>query len=110
MENKNQLESGLQDEEPTKEELQRKKERRKNAISEMDTEFTDKELEVEGEIPGWLEGSLLRNGPAMFESKERKLSHWFDGMSMLHSFRIEDGEVYFTNKYLRTDVYKKFNE
>ncbi|MCL4287316.1 MAG: carotenoid oxygenase family protein, partial [Thermoleophilia bacterium] len=43
-------------------------------------------LPVEGEIPGWLGGSLLRTGPARFEVGARELSHWFDGLAMLHRF------------------------
>jgi carotenoid cleavage dioxygenase-like enzyme len=41
-----------------------------------------------GTIPRWLNGSLYRNGPGMFEVGEHKFKHWFDGMSMLQRFQI----------------------
>lgn len=59
-------------------------------------------LPVEGEIPGWLEGSLLRTGPAKFEVGDRKMNHWFDGLAMLHRFGIGDGRVSYANRFLET--------
>lgn len=59
-------------------------------------------LPVEGELPGWLTGSLLRTGPAQFEVGERKMRHWFDGLAMLHRFGFADGEVSYANRFLGT--------
>src|SRR6266550_5013569 len=59
-------------------------------------------LHVDGELPQWLRGSLLRNGPALFEDRERSVRHWFDGQAMLHRFTIGDGEVGYANRFLRT--------
>nr|XP_060644458.1 beta,beta-carotene 15,15'-dioxygenase [Anolis sagrei ordinatus] len=60
---------------------------------------------VEGEIPSWMEGILLRNGPGMHSIGESKYNHWFDGMALLHSFTIKKGEVFYRSKYLRSDTY-----
>jgi beta,beta-carotene 9',10'-dioxygenase len=57
-------------------------------------------LPVEGEIPAWLTGSLLRTGPAQFEVGERSMRHWFDGLAMLHRFGFDGGEVSYANRYL----------
>ena len=57
-------------------------------------------LPVEGEIPAWLTGSLIRTGPAKFEVGERSMRHWFDGMAMLHRFGVADGEVSYANRFL----------
>ncbi|XP_061449840.1 beta,beta-carotene 15,15'-dioxygenase [Rhineura floridana] len=61
--------------------------------------------EVRGEIPSWMEGILLRNGPGMHTIGESKYNHWFDGMALLHSFTIKNGEVFYRSKYLRSDTY-----
>uniref|UniRef100_A0A8C7KLB8 Carotenoid-cleaving dioxygenase, mitochondrial n=1 Tax=Oncorhynchus kisutch TaxID=8019 RepID=A0A8C7KLB8_ONCKI len=49
--------------------------------------------EVLGTIPPWIQSSLLRNGPGKFEFGNQHYNHWFDGMAMLHQFKIEDGKV-----------------
>jgi len=59
-------------------------------------------LPVEGRLPSWLTGTLLRNGPALFEDDQRPVRHWFDGQAMLHRFTISDGSVSYANRFLRT--------
>lgn len=63
-------------------------------------------LRTIGEIPAWLKGTLIRNGPSKFESGNNKVYHWFDGLAMLHAFSFEKGEVSYTNRFLRSDAYK----
>lgn len=52
-----------------------------------------------GSIPSWLQGTLLRNGPGLFSVGSSEYNHWFDGMSLIHSFTFTDGEIrsMFTN-------------
>ena len=59
-------------------------------------------LPVEGEVPAWLSGTLVRNGPAQFEVGDDAYNHWFDGLAMLHAFRMADGEVGYRNRFLET--------
>ncbi|XP_077361625.1 carotenoid-cleaving dioxygenase, mitochondrial isoform X2 [Festucalex cinctus] len=66
--------------------------------------------EVQGTIPHWINGSLLRNGPAKFEFGDTHYNHWFDGMAMLHKFKIEKGQVTYMSRFLRSDAYKKNSE
>ncbi|XP_061557691.1 carotenoid-cleaving dioxygenase, mitochondrial-like isoform X1 [Phycodurus eques] len=66
--------------------------------------------EVQGTIPLWISGSLLRNGPGKFEFGDTHFNHWFDGMAMLHKFKIEKGQVTYTSRFLRSDAYKKNSE
>ncbi|XP_019391479.1 PREDICTED: beta,beta-carotene 15,15'-dioxygenase [Crocodylus porosus] len=61
--------------------------------------------EVKGEIPNWLQGILLRNGPGMHTVGETRYNHWFDGLALIHSFTFKNGEVYYRSKYLRSDTY-----
>ncbi|XP_072254224.1 beta,beta-carotene 15,15'-dioxygenase-like [Pyxicephalus adspersus] len=61
--------------------------------------------EVKGHIPNWLQGTLLRNGPGIHSVGEMSYNHWFDGLSLLHSFTFKNGDVYYRSKYLRSDTY-----
>ncbi|XVH31614.1 carotenoid oxygenase family protein [Haloferacaceae archaeon DSL9] len=70
------------------------------------TEWTDVDLEVAGTIPGWLSGTLLRNGPALFEVGESSLNHWFDGLAMLRRYSIGDGAVTASTAFLRSEEYE----
>jgi carotenoid cleavage dioxygenase-like enzyme len=72
----------------------------------LEREATVDSLEVEGELPGWLTGSLLRNGPALFEDRERSVNHWFDGQAMLHRFTLAGGRVAYANRFLNTRAYE----
>ena len=67
----------------------------------LETEVRLDSLPVEGQIPGWLSGTLLRNGPAKFEVGERRFNHWFDGLAMLHKFSFDGGSVSYANRFLR---------
>ena len=60
---------------------------------------------VEGVIPPWLNGSLLRNGPAMYEVGPEAYKHWFDGLGMLQNFKVENGKVTYCSRYLRSQAF-----
>ena len=64
------------------------------------------DLPVDGRMPPWLTGSLLRNGPALFEVGSQRFNHWFDGLAMLHAFSFERGRVAYANRFLRTSAYE----
>jgi carotenoid cleavage dioxygenase-like enzyme len=64
-------------------------------------------LPVRGVIPPWLAGTLIRNGPAMFEVGGSPLRHWFDGFAMLHRFSIHGGAVAYANRFLRSRAYRQ---
>jgi beta,beta-carotene 9',10'-dioxygenase len=63
-------------------------------------------LPVRGELPPWLQGSLLRTGPAKWEVGDRAMNHWFDGFAMLHRFSFADGEVSYANRFLESRAYR----
>lgn len=71
---------------------------------------SDKETEgwcsVTGEIPGELCGTLLRNGPALFERQGFK-KVFLDGDGMVSSIAIKDGKAYFRNKFVRTESFAR---
>ncbi|MBJ7469914.1 MAG: carotenoid oxygenase family protein [Solirubrobacteraceae bacterium] len=70
-------------------------------FTDQRTEITVEALPVEGEVPSWLTGSLLRNGPAQWDLQTGSVNHWFDGMAMLHRFAFSEGKVSYRNKLLR---------
>lgn len=37
-------------------------------------------------------------------------NHWFDGMALMHSFQIADGQVTYSSRFLRSDSYKQNSE
>ncbi len=77
----------------------------RTGFATLDAEVEIDSLPVEGEIPAWLSGMLLRNGPAKFEVGERAVNHWFDGLAMLHRFSFGGGQVSYANRFLRTKAY-----
>jgi beta,beta-carotene 9',10'-dioxygenase len=63
-------------------------------------------LPVQGRLPAWLRGSLLRTGPARWEVGGRTMNHWFDGLAMLHRFSFAGGQVSYANRFLETRAYR----
>jgi beta,beta-carotene 9',10'-dioxygenase len=63
-------------------------------------------LPVTGELPRWLQGSLIRTGPAKWEVGARSMNHWFDGLAMLHRFSFADGDVSYANRFLESRAYR----
>jgi len=59
---------------------------------------------IEGSIPKELQGTLLRNGPAMYEIGGKKIPQPFDGDGMLATFCFPgNGRApFFTNRFVRT--------
>lgn len=63
---------------------------------------------IKGILPYWLKGNLLRIGPGKWDLKNGfTLNHWLDGCAFLVNFRIENGRVFFSSRFLRSDAYKK---
>ncbi|TKS81485.1 Beta,beta-carotene 9',10'-oxygenase [Collichthys lucidus] len=63
-----------------------------------------------GKIPEWINGSFLRNGPGKFEIGNQKFNHWFDGMALLHQFKISNGQVTYKSRFLSSDSYQSNKE
>ncbi|PSP99406.1 beta-carotene 15,15'-monooxygenase [Halobacteriales archaeon QS_4_70_19] len=67
---------------------------------ESQHEETTADLPVTGTLPGWLEGTLLVNGPGVFEAGDTDLRHWFDPFGMLRRLHIADGTVRYRNRHV----------
>ncbi|XP_023942484.2 carotenoid isomerooxygenase [Bicyclus anynana] len=62
---------------------------------------------VTGEIPTWLKGTLLRNGPGSLNVGSMRFKHLFDSAALLHRFNIQDGRVTYQCRFLRSNTFKK---
>jgi len=65
----------------------------------------DYDLEVEGQLPRELRGTLFRNGPGLLEVYGTPLVHPIDGDGMVCSIKFEDGKAHFRSAYVKTTGY-----
>ena len=63
-------------------------------------------LPVQGDVPPWLTGSLMRVTPAKLESGDKRVGHWFDGLAALNRFGFADGKVSYRSRFLDTKAYR----
>ena len=65
------------------------------------------EAQIDGKLPAWLKGSLLRNGPGKYEVGSENYKHWFDGLGMLHNFHIDgnNGKVFYCSRFVRSQAF-----
>jgi len=76
-------------------------------FADLDNEINIDELSIQGDLPKWLAGTLIRNGPAKFDLKKQSVNHWFDGLAMLHRFSFENGKVSYANKFIQSRSFEK---
>ncbi|MEF8830273.1 MAG: carotenoid oxygenase family protein [Halobacteriales archaeon] len=78
----------------------------------VEREHAGERVPVEGHLPDWLDGALLRNGPARFDVGGERVAHWFDGLGMLTRFGIDGAadEVVYANRFLRSEAYRTATE
>lgn len=79
-------------------------------FASLDTETDIPDLPVQGRLPDWLAGTLVRNGPALFDANGTTFRHWFDGQAMLHRFDIGGGTVSYRNRFLDTDALRSVRD
>lgn len=80
--------------------------RKASVSADLQQEISNLPLSVIGEVPGWLSGTLVRNGPVNVHINGKSNPHWFDGLAMLHAFSFHEGKVHYTNRFLRSDAYR----
>ncbi|KAI3910867.1 hypothetical protein MKW98_022554 [Papaver atlanticum] len=64
------------------------------------------ELAVDGEIPLWLSGTYLRNGPGLWDIEDYKFRHLFDGYATLVRLHFEDGRLIAGHRHVESEAYK----
>ena len=73
-------------------------------------EITVDRLPIQGQIPDWLRGTLVRNGPGTFRVGNERYRHWFDGLAMLHRFTFDGGQISYANRFLDCQAYREAQE
>src|SRR5579872_828126 len=71
----------------------------------LDQELERRPCKITGDIPNWISGTLLRNGPAQFSVGEKRVASSFDGAAMLHAFEFNSQQVLYSNRFLRSEEY-----
>lgn len=68
----------------------------------------DVEAILEGSLPSWLAGDLVRTAPALFDrragARPYRAAHWFDALGLVYRFGIHEGRVRFDARLLESDV------
>ena len=68
----------------------------------VEQEETEKLLQIEGQLPNWLKGVLVRNSSIPIYQEGKQISHEFDGLAMLHGFAFNEGKVFYTNRFIKS--------
>ena len=71
---------------------------------DVEKEYEGHECEIEGTVPAWLQGTIYKQAGGAFSPE----FDFLDGLAQIVSFRVENGSVKFTNKYMRTADYERF--
>ena len=79
-------------------------------FGEQANQITVDALPVYGQLPTWLSGSLLRNGPGTLRVGEQRYRHWFDGLAMLHRFTFNGSQISYANRFLESRAYDRAQE
>ncbi|WCJ29523.1 Carotenoid cleavage dioxygenase 8 chloroplastic [Euphorbia peplus] len=64
------------------------------------------ELLVQGEIPLWLKGTYIRNGPGLWNVGNYNFRHLFDGYATLVKLQFENGRLTAGHRQIESDAYK----
>ncbi|GMS86076.1 hypothetical protein PENTCL1PPCAC_8251 [Pristionchus entomophagus] len=68
----------------------------------------EKECRHEGSpIPAYLKGTMLRNGPGIFEWGDSEYKHWFDGDAYVQRYAFREGKMYYSARAIETTSYLK---
>lgn len=63
-------------------------------------------LELEGELPLWLDGTYLRNGPGLWNLGDYGFRHLFDGYATLVRVSFRDGHAVGAHRQIESEAYK----
>lgn len=64
-------------------------------------------IDVHGELPAWLKGSIVRLGPGQFQVGRQQLKHQLDGLAKLTKYTISEGDVAFQTRMLRSHLFNR---
>ncbi|KAF5207743.1 Carotenoid cleavage dioxygenase 8 protein [Thalictrum thalictroides] len=90
----------------TDESVAEQKERKLAAWTSVRQEKWEGELVVEGEIPLWLNGTYLRNGPGRWHIGDYTFRHLFDGYATLIKLEFDNGRSKGAHRQIESEAYK----
>ncbi|XP_039051144.1 carotenoid cleavage dioxygenase 8 homolog B, chloroplastic-like [Hibiscus syriacus] len=64
------------------------------------------ELLVQGDLPLWLKGTYLRNGPGLWHIEDYNFRHLFDGYATLVKLHFENGRLIAGHRQIESEAYK----
>lgn len=64
-------------------------------------------LKVQGCLPTWLRGTLIRTGPGLFDLNEQTFKYWFDGFALLHQVTFTANGPTFSARMLQSDYFQR---
>ncbi len=72
-------------------------------LAPVSAEVTATDLPVTGQIPDFLDGRYLRNGPNPVAEVDPATYHWFTGDGMVHGVALQDGKAgWYRNRWVRS--------
>lgn len=77
----------------------------RDGFKSQENELTLDSLDIQGQVPRWLNGAFISTGPGNFNMQGKHATHWFDGYAMLKGFYIKEEKVSFRNRLLLSDTY-----
>jgi carotenoid cleavage dioxygenase-like enzyme len=64
-------------------------------------------LPVQGSLPPWLNGNLIRTSPGTLKVAQQSYHHWFGGLALLRKFSFANGQVGFADRFLESQAYRE---
>ena len=73
------------------------------ALGDVDGDISPRALtRLHGRLPANLEGTLYRNGPALFRRGGTAVNHWFDGDGLVRAFALRNGRAMLQARFVDT--------
>jgi len=76
-------------------------------FANIESNFSETKLKLEGKLPSELKGQFYRNGPGKHERGDIRYQHLFEGDGMLQHFHLDGNNVYHRGKFIETPKFKK---
>ena len=77
----------------------------RSKLARLDAAPVDGIATLEGTLPDWLRGRLVRTAPAVFQEGPWQARHWFDGLGMVYAFALESSDrVTWRERLLATEA------
>ncbi len=74
-------------------------------LADVQQNYTEQSLKIDGKLPKDIRGYFYRNGPAKHERGEQRYQHLFEGDGMLQRFAIGEGKIKHIGKFVNTPKY-----